>query len=85
MVVQTQPKPAPAALAQRLELRPVEARRPAAQLHLFTYIVGSAFVWTLWAAVSVSADRWYWWPIVPLAGWALVLAGHLWHAYRPTW
>jgi len=61
-----------------------EARRARrrATLHLFTYSVGNAFFWSLWGALSVSADHWYWWPIVPLAGWTLVLALHLWHAYR---
>ena len=41
-----------------------DAVRRAAQLHLFTYIVGNALFWTLWAATSVAADRWYWWPIL---------------------
>ena len=27
-------------------------------------------------------DHWYWWPIVPLAGWTVVLALHLWIAHR---
>lgn len=84
MAVQTHPKSTPARLPQRPELRLVEARQRAARLHLFTYLVGNALFWVLWAAISVTADRWYWWPIVPFVGWALVLAAHLWHAYRPT-
>lgn len=80
MAVQTHPKPA-AALAQHPALRVLESRRRGAQLHLFTYVVGNALFWTLWAAIWVTADRWYWWPIIPLAGWALVLATHLWHVY----
>jgi hypothetical protein len=32
-------------------------------------------------AVSISTDRWYRWPVVPLVGWTLVLALHVWHVY----
>ena len=83
MAVQTHPTSTLATLPQRPQLRVVEARRRAAQLHLFIYVVGNALFWTLWAAISVTADRWYWWPILPFVGWALVLAAHLWHVYRP--
>ena len=82
MAVQTHPTPTPAAPSQRPQLRVVELRRQAAQLHLFTYIVGNALFWTLWAAISVTADRWYWWPILPFVGWSAVLAAHLWHVHR---
>ena len=44
--------------------------------HLFTYTVGNALAWILWAAVSVTADHWYWWVVIPLLGWMLVLALH---------
>jgi hypothetical protein len=50
-------------------------------LHLVTYVVGNALFWALWAAISVSADHWYWWAAVPLAGWTVVLAIHLAHPY----
>ena len=84
MPVQAHPKSTLAAPPQRPQLRVVEARPSAAHLHLFTYTVGSALFWTLWAATSVTADRWYWWPILPFVGWALVLAAHLWRVYRPV-
>ena len=83
MAVQTHPTSTLATLPQRPQLRVVEARRRAAQLHLFIYGVGSALFWTRWAAISVTADRWYWWPILPFVGWALALAAHLWHDDRP--
>jgi hypothetical protein len=73
----TAPPPRP-----RPELRVVEARRHAAKVHLWTYIVGNALFWTLWAAVSVSTDDWYWWIVVPFLAWTVVLALHLRHAYR---
>ena len=57
-------------------LRLVETRRRE-RPHLLTYVVANAVTWALWAAISVSADPWYWWPIVPLVGWTLVLALHL--------
>ena len=47
MAVRTHPKPTLAVLPQRPELRVVEARRRAAQLHLFTYVVGNALFWAL--------------------------------------
>jgi hypothetical protein len=65
-------------------LRVVEQRRRLARLHLFSYAVGNALFWALWAAVSVTADRWYWWATVPIAGWTLVLAGHLIRVRRLT-
>ena len=76
MAVQPQPKPAPVALP-RPDLRLIQTRSRKAELHLLTFVVANALFWTLWAAISVSAERWYWWPIIPFAGWAVVLAGHL--------
>ena len=77
MAVQAHPKPAHAVLP-RPELRVIAASPRKAQLHLLTFLVVNALFWALWAAISVTADRWYWWPIIPFAGWAVVLAGHLW-------
>ena len=68
----------------RPDLRPIGASRTTARLRLFTYIIGTALFWTLWAAISVTAERWYWWTVIPFVGWALVLAAHLWHASRPA-
>ena len=76
------PKPAPDALLRQPDLRVLESRQRVAKLHLLTYLIGNAIVWTLWAAVFVSADAWYWWLFVPFAGWTIVLALHLLHAYR---
>ena len=84
MVALSHPKPAPEVLARQPELRVIEGRQRAAKLHLLTYLVGNVIFWTLWVAVSVSADAWYWWLVVPFAGWTIVLALHLRHAYRVT-
>jgi hypothetical protein len=81
MAVHTQPKPAPIAF-RRPELRVIEASPRKAQLHLLTFVVANALFWALWAAISVTAERWYWWPIIPFVGWAVVLAGHLRRAHR---
>ena len=64
------------------DLRVIESRQWEAKLHVLTYVVGNAAFWTLWAAVSVSADTWYWWWVVPFAGWTIVLALHVGHASR---
>lgn len=79
MPTQTHVRSAPVGVPRRPELRVVETRRNAARLYLFTSVVGNAIFWVLWAALAVSADTWYWWPIVPLIGWTLVLGGHLRH------
>lgn len=81
-MIEAQPKARSGPAPSRPDLRLIESRRRRAKLHLFTYVIGNALFWTLWAAVSISADHWYWWPVVPLAGWTLVLALHLWHVYR---
>jgi hypothetical protein len=81
MVVQAHPKQAPGPTLERPVLRPVEAKRRPTTLHLLTYIVGNALAWILWGAITIATDTWYWWPVVPLAGWTLVLALHLWHVY----
>ena len=82
MVIQAHPKPSRGPALPRPELRLMESRRGRAQLHLFTFVVGNALFWTLWGAASISTDPWYWWPVAPFAGWALVLALHLWQVYR---
>jgi hypothetical protein len=84
MVTQTPRRTAPAGVLRGPEPRRLAARQRAARLHLFTFVVGNALVWALWAAISVTAERWYWWPLVPTLAWALVLAAHLRHAYRPS-
>ena len=61
-----------------LRLVPPIARRR--ELHLVTYVVGNALAWLLWASIAVSAEAWYWWLLVPLAGWTLVLGLDLRHA-----
>ena len=81
IAVQAHPKTARGPAMASPKLRLVETRRRRARLHLFTYVVGNALFWALWAAISVSADHWYWWPVVPLVGWTLVLALHVWHVY----
>lgn len=80
----TQPLPSsePARPRTKPDLRLIESRQRIAKLHLLTYLVANAIFWTLWAAVSVSAGAWYWWLVVPFAGWTIVVALHLWHAYR---
>ena len=60
----------------------IQGRTRTGELHLVTYVVGNLLFWTLWGAIAISTDHWYWWPVVPLAGWTAVLALHLWQAHR---
>jgi hypothetical protein len=61
-----------------LRLVVAERRRRTLRLHLFTFVVGNALFWTLWSALFVTADEWFWWPLVPFIGWAAVLLLHVW-------
>ena len=74
----TAPGPPAPPRRQPSPLHAAERQRRVARLHLVTYLLGNAVFWSLWAAVSISADHWYWWPIVPFVGWTAVLAVHLW-------
>jgi len=49
MVLQTHPKLSRGPAPLPPELRVVQARRRRARVHLFTYLVGNALFWTLWA------------------------------------
>jgi hypothetical protein len=83
MASQTHPKEQHGAALSRPQLRLIESSsRGRARFLLLTYVVGNAFFWALLGAVSVSADHWYWWPVVPLVGWTLVLELHLRHVLR---
>ena len=64
----------------RVRGRPASSRiawRHLARLDIWTYVLGNALFWVLWGAISVSADHWYWWAAVPLAGWTALLAFHV--------
>ena len=82
MVVQTHPKVSRGPALPSPGRRVVETRSRRAKLHLVTYLVGNALFWILCGAIAVSADHWYWWPLLPSVGWALVLTLHFWHVYR---
>jgi len=53
-----------------------QRRRRTFDLHLVSYVVGNAVFWILWAAISVPADSWSWWPVVPFVAWTIVLLVH---------
>jgi hypothetical protein len=79
MAVLSHRNPVREVLPRRPDLRVIERSGQAGELHLLTYLVGNAVFWSLWAAAFVSADAWYWWLVVPVVGWTIVLALHLWH------
>jgi hypothetical protein len=45
--------------------------------HLFIYLVVNAMLIGIWATTSGG----YFWPIFPLLGWGVGIAGHAWEAY----
>lgn len=56
------------------------ARRAAAtravRIHLAGYLGMVAIVLTVWLAVAVTADAWYFWPVWPMLGGAIGLISH---------
>jgi hypothetical protein len=70
MTVSTRPRPAPPSAPGRSPT----AVPAATEGGLVTDVLGHALFWAAWAAVTVSAEAWYWWAAVPLAGWAATLA-----------
>lgn len=48
----------------------------AVRLHLAAYLAGSLLMVAIWLAVGVGAGAWYPWPIWPILGWGLGVAGH---------
>jgi menaquinone-dependent protoporphyrinogen oxidase len=47
------------------------------------FLVGSAIVWVLLGAILITAERWFLWPAIPFAGWAVLLALYL-RVVRPA-
>jgi hypothetical protein len=47
------------------------------RLHLAAYLAGSALMIGIWLAVGIAAGAWYPWPIWPILGWGLGVAGHI--------
>ena len=70
----------PVARLRRTDPRRVAARRNAARmsvrLHLAAYLTMVVIVLTVWLAVGLTAGAWYFWPIWPILGAGLGLAGH---------
>jgi hypothetical protein len=63
--------------AARRRRRHVAAARLGMRLHLAAYLAGAALMIGIWLTVGLTADAWYPWPIWPILGWGLGLAGHL--------
>ncbi len=52
------------------------AARRSVQIHAAAYLAMVALVLTVWLVVGLSADTWYFWPIWPILGAGIGLAGH---------
>jgi 2TM domain len=57
--------------------RHAAAARLGMRLHVAAYVAGAMLMIGIWLAVGVSAGAWYPWPIWPILGWGIGLAGHL--------
>jgi hypothetical protein len=70
----------PLAQLRRNDPRRREARRVAArrgvQLHLAGYLAMVVIVLTVWLAVGLTADAWYFWPVWPILGAGIGVLGH---------
>ena len=70
----------PLAQLRRNDPRRREARRAAArrgvQLHLAGYLAMVVIVLTVWLAVGLTADAWYFWPVWPILGAGIGVLGH---------
>ena len=60
---------------RRREARRVAARR-GVQLHLAGYLAMVVIVLTVWLAVGLTADAWYFWPVWPIIGAGIGVLGH---------
>ena len=65
---------------RRHDPRRREARRAAArrgvQMHLAGYLAMVVVVLTVWLAVGLTADTWYFWPVWPILGAGIGVIGH---------
>jgi hypothetical protein len=52
------------------------AARRSVHAHLAAYLAMVVIVLTVWLAVALSADVWYFWPIWPILGGAVGVIGH---------
>jgi uncharacterized protein DUF1707/2TM domain-containing protein len=70
----------PVAHLRRCDPRRRSARRRAARMsvriHTFAYLAMVAIVLTVWLAVALSADAWYFWPVWPIMGAGIGLVAH---------
>jgi Domain of unknown function (DUF1707)/2TM domain len=61
----------------------VAAARVGVRIHLGAYVAMTIVVLTIWAAVAVTTDAAYFWPIWPILGGAIGLISHV-LAVRPA-
>ena len=70
----------PVEYLRRTDPRRIAARKKAARasvrLHLGAYAAMVVIVLTVWLAVALTAGAWYFWPIWPILGGAIGVAGH---------
>lgn len=49
--------------------------------HVVVFIVVNAFLWALWAILSLTNDWTFPWPIFPTLGWGIGVALNAWDVY----
>jgi hypothetical protein len=56
-------------------------KKRALQAHLLAYVTVNAFLTGLWLLTDPYG---FYWPMVPMLGWGIGLAFHVWDVYSPT-
>jgi hypothetical protein len=71
--------------ASDVELRDLAFRRLKKRqdfrAHIVVYIVVNAFLWALWAVLSLTSGWSFPWPIFPTLGWGIGVALNAWDVY----
>jgi hypothetical protein len=63
--------------SERRRQRHAAAARLGIRVHVAAYLVSAVLMIAIWVAVGLTAGAWYPWPIWPILGWGLGLAGHV--------
>jgi hypothetical protein len=78
--VSTSSHPAPEEDLRRLAIRQLHKKR-GLQAHVLAYVVVNLFLNAVWFTGGLGS---FYWPLIPLFGWGIGLAFHIWDVYSPA-